>query len=259
VNQQGSFCWAELGVPDAAGAQQFYTSLFGWRALEIPMDQGAPYTIFQVDNKDVAAMYQLDSKMQESGVPPHWAVYIAVADADDVAKRAVEMGGKVVAGPFDVFDLGRMAVIEDPIGAKFCAWQGRKHQGASYRGPLNYHCWSELATPDPVRAAAFYTELIGWKTKEGDVENAEYVEWLNHGTPIGGMLPMRGDMWKGIPPHWMVYFSVADCDERVEAATKLGAKVCVPPTDIPHTGRFSVLNDPQGAAFSIIQLIPMAA
>jgi predicted enzyme related to lactoylglutathione lyase len=72
-------------------------------------------------------------------------------------------------------------------------------------------------------------------------------------TPIGGIFPMTPDM-KGVPPHWGIYFQVADCDKTVAQATSLGGKVFVPPTDIPKTGRFSVLQDPQGAVFTVIKL-----
>jgi hypothetical protein len=53
----------------------------------------------------------------------------------------------------------------------------------------------------------------------------------------------------------MVYFSVADCDASVAKARSLGANIQVPPQDIPEIGRFSVMQDPQGAAFSLIQLL----
>src|SRR5438874_2564558 len=81
-----------------------------------------------------------------------------------------------------------------------------------------------------------------------------YVEWLNGKDHIGGLLPMRGGQWKGVPPHWMVYITVSDCDERAARAKELGATSCVPPTDIPNVGRFSVIKDAQGAVFSLIQL-----
>jgi len=68
------------------------------------------------------------------------------------------------------------------------------------------------------------------------------------------MLPMRGDEWKGIPPHWKAYVTVEDCDERAAKAVELGAKLHVPPHDIPNTGRFSLFADPQGAMISIIKL-----
>jgi uncharacterized protein len=115
-----------------------------------------------------------------------------------------------------------------------------------------------LATTDPAGAAAFYTRLFGWKTKpETGVAEAQYTEWVNGSSSMGGLLPMKGDQWQGVPQHWMIYITVADCDERAARAGQLGGKVCVAPTDIPNVGRFSVVADPQGAAFSIIQMTAM--
>jgi predicted enzyme related to lactoylglutathione lyase len=61
--------------------------------------------------------------------------------------------------------------------------------------------------------------------------------------------------WGPVPSHWLPYFAVEDCDRTVEKAKGLGAKVLAPPMDIPDTGRFSVLQDPQGAAFAVIRLL----
>jgi hypothetical protein len=68
---------------------------------------------------------------------------------------------------------------------------------------------------------------------------------------------MKGDQWQGVPPHWMIYVTVANCDERAARAGQLGGQICVPPTDIPNVGRFAVIADPQGAAFSLIQMTAM--
>jgi predicted enzyme related to lactoylglutathione lyase len=57
-----------------------------------------------------------------------------------------------------------------------------------------------------------------------------------------------------MPPHWMPYFQVEDCDAAAANAAKLGGTVCVPPTDIPSIGRFAVLQDPTGATFSVIKM-----
>lgn len=245
----GSFCWAELATSDVESARRFYTEMFGWSVLEHPMPEGT-YTIFQSGGQDAAAMYS-----GPPGVPTHWGVYFSVASADDSAASAGSLGGKVLNGPFDVMEFGRMAIIQDPQGATASLWQPKLHIGARHGGPLNQVCWAELTTPDPVDATRFYSGLFGWKTKpDSGIESAEYVELINNGVPIGGVMPMRGDMWKGIPPHWMIYISVADCDERAAKATSLGATVCVPPTDIPNVGRFSVVTDAQGAVFSLIQM-----
>jgi hypothetical protein len=56
-----------------------------------------------------------------------------------------------------------------------------------------------------------------------------------------------------MPPHWLVYFAVSDCDATVDKAKELGGAVFVPPTDIPP-GRFAVLADPQGAMLAVMKL-----
>ena len=57
-----------------------------------------------------------------------------------------------------------------------------------------------------------------------------------------------------VPPHWMIYFTVDDCDGDAARAKSLGGKIVVPPMDIPNVGRFAVLSDPAGAAFAVIKL-----
>jgi len=245
----GSFCWAELATPDAAAAKQFYSKMFGWTITEFPMPEGV-YTIFQVDGNDAAAMYATPA-----GVPAHWNAYFSVASVDEVAAKVEPLGGKVVAGPFDVMESGRMATIQDPQGAMFALWQAKRHIGATHGGPFSQVSWPELNTPDPAGAVAFYKGLFGWKTKpDSGFESAEYIEWINGGTHIGGLMPMRGPQWQGVPPHWMLYITVPNCHESAAQAMELGATICVLPTDIPKVGRFSVITDPQGSVFSLVQL-----
>lgn len=157
--------------------------------------------------------------------------------------------------PFDVMDSGRMAAAQDPMGAHFSIWQANRHIGASHGGPFGQVVWPELTTTNPEAAVAFYSGLFGWQTKPAaGIDTAQYVEFQNGGASIGGLMPMRGPEWEGIPPHWMCYVTVPNCDERAAKAAELGATVCVQPTDIPNVGRFSVITDIQGATFSIIQM-----
>ena len=245
----GAFCWAELATSDTAAAKKFYSEMFGWTALDNQMPQGV-YTLFQVDGLDAAGMAQ-----GPPGVPVHWGVHFAVKSVDETAALAAAEGGKVLAGPFDAHEYGRMAVVQDPMGAVFSIWQAYKSIGATYGGPLNQVVWPELATPDPNAAVAFYSKLFGWGMKsETGLDEAIYGEWQFGGSSMGGLLPQRGDMWKGIPSYWMLYVTVADCDERAAKAVELGAKLRVPPRDIPTTGRFSMFVDPQGATICIIKL-----
>jgi predicted enzyme related to lactoylglutathione lyase len=78
-----------------------------------------------------------------------------------------------------------------------------------------------------------------------------YTTWLKSDGPAGGMMPMPTATQA--PSHWLPHFAVANVDAAATKAGTLGAKTFVPPTDIPDTGRFAVLADPQGAMFAIVK------
>jgi len=243
--EPGMFCWIELATKDAAASKTFYTSLFGWTAKDMPIPDGV-YTMWQKNGHDLGAMYQ------SKDIPPNWASYISVENADDSAKKAESLGAKILAPPFDVMDIGRMAVIADPQGASFCIWQPKKHIGATIRDETNTLCWNELMTSDVDAARAFYKGLFGWNLEL----SPQYTEIHVGPVPVGGMMQITPDMM-GTPPNWAPYFSVDDCDAMVDKAKSLGAQVYVPPTDIPNVGRFAVLADTQGATFNVIKLSRM--
>ncbi len=248
----GSFCWAELQTTDQEAAKKFYGEMFGWTTVDFPMPQGV-YTMFRKGADDVGA-----ACATQGGGPPHWGVYFATTDLQASADQASKLGGIILSGPFDVMESGRMCAAQDPQGAHFSLWQANHHLGATYEGEMGRIVWPELCSPDAAGSVAFYKGLFAWGTKpESGFDTAEYVEWQQGGTSVGGLLPMRGDHWQGVPPNWGVYVTVADCDERVAKAQSLGAKICVPPKDIPNTGRFSALMDPQGAMVNIIHLTGM--
>src|SRR5258706_9022601 len=123
----GAFCWPELGTSDQNAAKKFYGGLFGWTFNDTPIGPDQVYTIFQLDGRDAAALYTLQPDMLKMGVPPHWETYVAVANADNAAALAKQNGGTILKDAFDVMDAGRMAVIQDPLGATFCVWQANKH------------------------------------------------------------------------------------------------------------------------------------
>lgn len=246
----GTFCWAELATTDGPGAKKFYSELFGWTSDDIPIGPDMVYTMLKLDGKDVGALYQKGESMKN--VPTHWAQYISVASADETAAKAKSLGGTVMQDPFDVMDAGRMAVIIDPTGSAFCIWQAGKHTGYGVKGQPNTVSWNELLTTDTARAIDFYSKLFGWVAHtHGDP--MEYTEWMNGQEHAGGMMQIAPHMGP-VPPHWGIYFAVEDCDASFQKATSLGAQAMVPPMDIEDVGRFSVIQDPQGAVFSIIKL-----
>ncbi|HQQ75907.1 MAG TPA: VOC family protein [Thermoanaerobaculia bacterium] len=244
----GAFCWIELGTTDQKAAKDFYTKLFGWSFTDNDMGPGMTYTIFHLNGRDAAACYTLEAAKMP-GVPPHWMLYVATADADASARRAGELGGKVNAPAFDVMDFGRMAVLADPTGGNFCVWQAKANRGIGVQDEPGAFCWGQLNTNETAKAEAFYTALFGWRAKTGTGGGMTYTEWVLGGKPIGGMMaPPDGAR---VPAHWLPYFAVADCDAAAARAVSLGARTYVPPASIEGTGRFAVLADPQGAVFAI--------
>ena len=128
----------------------------------------------------------------------------------------------------------------------------RRHIGVKILNEPGALCWSELTTRDRRAAEAFYTQFFGWTAKHSAPSAVDdYTEFSNQGQAGIGMMAMRPDMPAGTPSYWMPYFQVADCDGSTAKATKLGARVMVPPTDIPKTGRFSIVGDPQGAMLAL--------
>ncbi len=259
-HDHGHFCWLDLGTTDRPGAAGFYTELFGWSTFDAPMGQDV-YTIFRLKDHDAGAAYQMPKEMLDQGVPPHWLLYVSVDDVDAAAARVGQNGGKVVMGPFDVQmpggpPLGRAAVIQDPQGATFALWQAREHIGIGIMDEPGSLCWPELSTTTADGARDFYSAVFGWNHKtEAMGGPAAYTEWRVGERSIGGMMQIQPE-WGAVPPHWMAYFQVADCDATVAQAQTLGGKTVHGPMDIPNVGRFAVLQDPQGAHFSVIRLNP---
>lgn len=246
---QGAFCWAECSTTDFDGAKAFYTELFGLDLEETPIP-GGKYGQFQQNGKNVAGLAQQQEQEREAGIPPHWNTYIAVEDADLVAKEAEGLGATIAAPAFDVLESGRMAVVMDPTGAAIGFWQAKGHIGAQVYAENGTITWWELMTPDPKRAAEFYTRLFGYGTQDYPVEQGAYIVLIHKGEQAAGIMTApQAEM----PAVWTPYFQVADADATFEKATRLGASVMMPVTEQEGVGRFSWITDPQGAAVAFIQ------
>lgn len=118
----GRFCWVDLAATDAGSAKDFYGRLFGWASCEQPANGGS-FTRLRLSDQDVGSVYQLRAAHLDLGVPSHWTPYVRVDDADDVARRAVSIGGKVIVRPFAVPGLARIALILDSVGAHVGLWE----------------------------------------------------------------------------------------------------------------------------------------
>lgn len=251
-HEPGSFCWIELGTTDQAGAKKFYGDILGWTPSDEPIGPGKVYTIFKVDGRDAAAASTIPAEQVARGVRPHWLAYIAVEDADASTARAVELGATRLAGPFDVGTNGRMSMFLDPSGAAFAVWQAKAHPGIGIDNALGTLCWADLSTPDAEKSSEFYSGLFGWQITKGERDPSDYLHIHCGGRPIGG-IQCTSERNPKAPPHWLVYFLVADCDESAAKAKAAGARFFVEPMTIEGVGRMAVVADPAGAVFAMFQ------
>ena len=245
----GSFNWFELVTTDQAAAKEFYKQLFGWESVDSPIGPGELYTMFKLDGLDAGAAYTLQPEMAANGIPPRWDVYIAVESADETADQIESFGGTIIKKPFDVMTHGRMAVASDPTGSVFCIWQSVSHQGTQITGVDGTVCWADLSTPDQEAASLFYAGVFGWEFYKSPGDESGYLHIKSGGVPIGGIPKVDASM----PPNWLLTFMTSDVEMATNRAGALGASTLFPLTDMPGTGKFSIVKDPQGAAFGLFQ------
>jgi uncharacterized protein len=246
----GTPSWVDLASPDPDASARFYGAVFGWDAAEAgPVEETGGYRMLTLGGRNVAGL----GPTQGEGQPAMWTTYVSTDDAEAVAAKVRDAGGRVMMEPFDVLGAGRMAVFVDTGGAFLSVWQPQSHHGADIVNEPGSFCWNELATRDIGDAKRFYEAVFGWQGETNAYGETSYTEWKLSGRTIGGMIQMNEQWPPDVPPHWMVYFAVEDVDAAAERAQELGGKVAVPPSDTP-AGRFAVLNDPHGAVFSIITL-----
>ena len=253
---QGMTCWTDLGSTDQEASKAFYSELFDWTYQDFPMDESGEltYSMAVKDGSLVAGIYTQASEQKEAGIPPHWDVHIAVDNVDEVAGRVESCGGSILFGPFDVFDLGRTAVVSDPSGGAVFLWQGKDHKGADVQNEHGAIGWTELLSMDPQAAIRFFTSLLGVESETATMSDGnEYTVYLRDSIPLAGTMAfpeaIRG---MGIPSHWSVYFQVDDVDASFAKVTSLGGTVHLPPMEIADVGRIAFVGEPQGVGFGLI-------
>lgn len=243
----GTFCWTDLTTTDQDAAKAFYGELFGWNAVDNEVGDGVYYSMMEIDGKPVGAISPQQQQQRDAGVPPTWNSYISVENADETLKRAAELGATVHAPAFDVLDVGRMGVVQDPQAAYFLVWQPKKHVGASLVNAPGALSWNELASPDLDASSGFYSELFGWQIEPVEGLDPPYRMIKNSGQNNGGI---RSVMPPGTPPHWLVYFGVQDIGAGLAKVSELGGTQLMGPIEI-GAGKIGVVQDPQGAVFAL--------
>lgn len=242
----GTLCWLDLSTSDAEGARAFYAALFGWEYDVFGPEMGF-YAFAKNAGRPVGGIGQPPPEMN---VPPSWTPYFSTEDAAKTLAAVQAHGGGLVFGPMDIPHQGVQAVVSDPTGAMFGIWEPKPFAGAGVLDETGSLAWAEVNTRDAVRARDFYATIFGLEAEKIPGDEMEYYTLSKDGRMRAGVMQMTAQ-WGELPPHWMVYFAVADIDAAVARIGELGGKVHHGPFDTPY-GRMAVVADPQGAVFSIM-------
>jgi predicted enzyme related to lactoylglutathione lyase len=242
--------WLDLSSADAAGSRDYYSKLFGWTIEVNPDPQYGGYAIAQLDGKDVAGV----GPQMSPDAPTAWTIYVGTGDADAAVKKITAAGGKVVVEPMQVGPQGRMVILQDPAGAFLGLWEPGVMKGAAVTQAPGSFAWAELNARGIEKATTFYQKVFGWSDKKSDMpDGPPYHEFQIKGESVSGGMEMNPMVPKEVPSYWMPYFGAADVDKAHEKAVAAGGKEMLPPQDFPG-GRFSILQDPQGAAFGLMKM-----
>ncbi|WP_328725549.1 VOC family protein [Streptomyces sp. NBC_00259] len=261
---EGAPCWVDAQLPDLEAGKRFYGELFGWtygketdaEAAGKPAERYGHHahpTPALLDGKLVAVL----APKSDGRMPTTWGVYFSTADATATAGKIRNAGGQVITAPTPVGRAGTTVLAADPGGAVFGLWQPGEQPGFELQGSPGSFCWTEVYTRDKEAVDRFYTEVFGFQGTPLPDDTVDYLMWSPAGTEpgedtaIGGRSVITDAFPAEMPGHFLVYFSVEDCDTTVETVTRLGGRVTAPPFDIPY-GRMAVLTDNQGAAFAVL-------
>jgi predicted enzyme related to lactoylglutathione lyase len=237
----------DLLTSDVAASTTFYETLFGWTS-EVGGPEFGGYVTFLSDGHAVAGM---SANGPESRHPDVWATYISTADADATVAAAVAAGATVAAPVMAVGDIGRMAIVVDPVGATFGLWEPGQHTGFRKYNEPGSVTWDEHHSKDFATSVAFYETVFGWDLdKSADSDEFRYYQAQIDGETVAGLMDSAAFLPPGVPSHWDVYFSVADTDEAIADAVRLGGSVVRPAEDSPF-GRIADLRDCTGAGFKL--------
>jgi uncharacterized protein len=255
----GSFCWHELHTRDVKKAQEFYSKVLGWKFE--PWGPPGQYWMIATDAdpgpdkmRNIVGGFMGMDDPQWGELPSHWGYYIDLDNVDETAGRVEGLGGKLMHPPTDIPEVGRFAVVQDPTGAFVNIMTVNEHAPGPPHGNPGHFIWVELMTRGFDKAKAFYSELIGWKLEEMPVPGGEgvYTLFQNRNGNAGGGMEMPNEVPAEVPGHWMGYIHVPDIDATVKAVEAAVGTVLMPVLEVPGIGRMTAIQDPTGAAVSVM-------
>jgi predicted enzyme related to lactoylglutathione lyase len=247
----GKVVWAELVTPDLAGAERFYGALFGWTFRAGSAD-GHNYALALQGDQPVADLAERPLRAGEHR-QSSWLTFIATPDVDAVRSATLRGGGKMLTPPRNWPDRGREAVFADPEGAVFGVITTSAGDTPDFLAEPGEWIWSALLVKNPDRDAAFYRSVFGYDVTDlpGD-DRRRHLVLSNEDFARVGLNQLPADSRRR-HPHWLEFVRVESATDTANKAVALGARVLVDPRVDRHGGKLSVIADPWGAPFGVME------
>jgi predicted enzyme related to lactoylglutathione lyase len=247
----GKIVWADLITPNLAGAQAFYTGLFGWVMHDIHVGN-TDYAVASVDGRPIAGLVQRT-------IPPgehkqsHWLTFLAVRNADATVRTAAADGAKLLSKPTTYGQRGRQAVLAGPDGAVFAVLASTSGDPGDFLAAPGEWIWSTLLTQDPDGAAKFYQSVFGYAAFDLPSDDGlQHVILSSQDYARAGVNSLPKDTYHR-HAHWLNFIRVDDAAATSAKAVALGGKILVAARLDRHGGHIALLADPYGAPFGIME------
>jgi predicted enzyme related to lactoylglutathione lyase len=248
----GRLVWYELLTSDMKAAEAFYGAVVGWTFSRF---DGAPFPYDAIQRTGGDAVGGVMTIPDGMHFPPHWEMYVSVADFDDAVRQIEKRGGRGLSPGMELPGVGKFRTMVDPQGAVFAIIQPASSESSPEAAPVNGQvAWHELHTTDVTAAKTFYAEVFGW-TQTGAFDMGAMGTYYLFGRafPLGGMMNKTPEMAQ-VPTNWGLYFRVPEINAGAERVKANGGQVLNGPMEVPGGDWIINCLDPQGAAFSLHQI-----
>ena len=242
VYHPGRFIWFELLTENPKMVHQFYSELFGWTFAESVSHRD--YSTIVLNGKEIGGMLRVDGT-DPSTYESRWICSVSVNDVDEASNKVTRLGGRVLFGPVDAGDRGRLAQVSDPQGADFILLHALHGDPKKQQLEPGNPVWVDLFTKDTAASVSFYMGLFGYEAVKSD-EDLDYFHFAIDDKIKAGMTLVD---WDDLESTWLPYIGVDNLREAVLKAISLGGTLLV------HTETAAVVLDPAGAAIGL-QLLP---
>lgn len=243
----GKFVWHDLITHDVSAVKLFYAGVFGWRFEALPGTDR--YTVIRHDGEMIGGIAYSDRKVDGKPIS-QWVSMISVPNVDLAVSKLRQAGGTVYAGPRDIADRGRLAIVGDPHGAVFGLVRATGGDPPDREAKIGDWLWNELWSEDKDVASQVYSAVVGYELDTREVVAGKpYTAFTRDGEPRAGLLvnPYPGE----VTPLWLPYVRVANPAAVAAKVEGLGGQVLLEPGPERRQGTVAIIADPTGAEVAV--------